>query len=99
MQLSYPRSFPSDSAGISFPLLECWNAMTKVATVAADVDKKRVLCRVSLEVLIEKYDASEDAPMQTISRQRHEIQAAARRLIEHGVFEEDGSILIRACDL
>jgi len=84
---------------ISFPQLECWNAMTKVATVAADVDKRRVLCRISLEVLVDQFGALEREPMQTVYRQRNAIQEAARTLIEREVFEEDHSVLIRACDI
>ncbi|MES9858864.1 MAG: DUF1488 domain-containing protein [Sedimenticola sp.] len=83
---------------ISFPRLECWNTTTKVATVAADVDKKRVLCRITLEILRDKFGASEKEPMQSVAQHRTAIQEAARRLIENGVYEEDGSVLIRAWD-
>ncbi|MES9981579.1 MAG: hypothetical protein ABW107_22940, partial [Candidatus Thiodiazotropha sp. 6PLUC5] len=40
---------------ILFPRLECWNTTSKVATIAADVDKTRVLCRISLEILKEQF--------------------------------------------
>ena len=83
---------------ILFPRLECWNTTTKVATVAADVDKNRVLCRISLEILRDKFDASEKEPMQSVAQHRTAIQEAARILIENGAYEEDGSVLIRACD-
>jgi len=83
---------------ISFPRLECWNTTTKVATIAADVDKNRVLCRISLEILRDQFGASEEEPMQFVAQHRAAIQEAARTLIENGVFEEDGSVLIRACD-
>ena len=84
---------------ISFPKLECWNPMTKVATVAAEVNKKRVLCRISLEILRDKFGASEEEPKQSIAQHRTAIQEAARKLIENEVYEEDGSVLIRAHDL
>jgi len=99
MQLSSPRTAASGEKGVSFPGLECWNAMTKVATVAAEVDKKRVLCRISLEVLIDKFGALEEEPMQSVARQRSAIHDAARKLIERELYEEDDSVLIRACDL
>lgn len=83
---------------ISFPRLECWNATTKVVTVAADVDKKRVLCRISLEILIDKFGDSKKEPMQFVAQHRAAIQEVARALIENGVFEEDGSVVIRAGD-
>ena len=84
---------------ISFPRLECWNPMAKVATVAAEVDKKRVLCRISLEILRDKFGASENEPMQSVAEHRTVIQEAARKLIENEVYEEDGSVLIRAHDI
>lgn len=99
MQLSHPRTSASGDTGISFPGLECWNAMTKVATVAAEVNKKRVLCRISLEVLIDKFGALEEEPMQSVALHRNAIQEAARKLIEREVYEEDESVLIRTCDL
>ena len=79
----------------SFPMLESWNALTKVATIAAKVDSKRVLCRISLEILRDKFGASEEEPMQFVAQHRTAIQEAARNLIENEAYEEDGSILIR----
>ena len=99
MQLNQYRKSASGDTGISFPKLECWNTMTKVATVAAEVNKKRVLCRISLEILRDKFGASEEEPKQSIAQHRTAIQEAARKLIENEVYEEDGSVLIRACDL
>ena len=99
MQLTRYRTSVSGDTVISFPKLECWNPMTKVATVAAEVNKKRVLCRISLEILRDKFGASEEEPKQSIAQHRTAIQEAARKLIENEVYEEDGSVLIRAHDL
>jgi Protein of unknown function (DUF1488) len=84
---------------ISFPRLECWNNMTKMATVVADVDKKRVLCRISSESLKVKFGASDDKLMQSVVQHRLAIQEAAKRLIERDDYEEDGSVLIQTADL
>ncbi len=84
---------------ISFPRLECWNNMTKMATVIADVDKKRVLCRISHESLKTKFGATDDKPMQSVTQHRLEIQNAAKNLIEQDYYEEDGSVLIKTSDL
>ena len=84
---------------ISFPRLECWNNMTKMATVVADVDKKRVLCRISSESLKVKFGASDDKLMQSVVQYRVAIQEAAKRLIERDDYEEDGSVLIQTADL
>jgi len=84
---------------ISFPRLECWNTKTKVATVAADVDKRRVLCRIPLTLLRERFGASPDEPMRAVTRHRLTIQEAARKLIESESYEEDGSIWIGAQDI
>ncbi len=83
---------------ISFPRLECWNTTTRVVTVAADVDKRRVLCRISLDILRDKFGASKKTPMQFVAQHRTAIQEVARVVIENGVFEEDGSVVIRAGD-
>ena len=84
---------------ISFPRLECWNNMTKMATVVADVDKKRVLCRISSESLKVKFGASDDKFMQSVVQHRVAIQEAAKRLIERDDYEKDGSVLIQTADL
>ncbi len=84
---------------ISFPRLECWNNMTNMATVVAEVDKKRVLCRISSESLRIKFGASDNKPMQSVVQHRTEIQEAAKRLIEGDNYEEDGSVLIQTADL
>ena len=99
MELTSPRSAASEDKGISFPKLESWNTSTKMATIAVDVNKKRVLCRISLESLTDKYGSSEEDPMRLIIRHRPAIQEVATRLIENKIYEEDGSILIRTCDL
>ncbi len=99
MQLTYNRMYSSGGTVITFPKLECWNTATKVATVAANVGKKRVLCRISLKILRDKFGASKDEPMRSVVQHRMAIQQAARKLIEDERFEEDGSILIRAGDL
>jgi Protein of unknown function (DUF1488) len=84
---------------ISFPRLECWNNLTKMATVVAEVDKKRVLCRISSESLRVKFGASDDKFMQSVVQHRMAIQEAAKRLIERDVYEVDGSVLIQTADL
>ncbi len=89
----------SDKTLIVFPMLESWNSTTKMATIAASVDKKRVLCRISLDILMDNFGATEEVPMRSVAEYRHNIQDVAKQLIESERYEEDGSILIRACDL
>ena len=99
MHLTQYRTPSSAGKEISFPKLECWHPVAQVASVAANVNKKRVLCRISLKTLVDKYGASIEAPMQSVAQHRTAIQNAARKLIERDIFEEDGSVLIRALDL
>ncbi len=80
-------------------MLECWNPMTKVASIAAQVNGRRVLCRISMEVLQKKFRASVETPMKAVVENRQTIEAAARKLIEKEAFEEDGSIVIRQRDI
>lgn len=94
MQLSRRRSASDEDNTISFPRLESWNPMTKVATIAAEMNKRRILCRISLDVLRKKFKASPDEPMLTVAENRLALQDAARKLIESKSFEEDGSIVI-----
>ncbi len=99
MQITGHRPSISGNTGISFPRLECWNTMTETATLAAEVNKRRVLCRISLKILRNKFGASAEEPMESVAQHRTAIQEAARKLIESNVYEEDGSVLIRAQDL
>lgn len=93
------KQAPSGDGGVTFPKLESWNAMTKVATIAAKVNKKRVLCRVSLDILTDKFGTSEEEPMKYVAKHRTVIQNAAKKLIQNENYEEDGSVLIRVDDL
>jgi len=84
----------SKDAEIYFPRLECWNSEAKLATIAAQVNKQRVLCRISQKTLTDRFGASKDTPMQSVAQHRIAIQEAAKTLIESNSYEEDGSILI-----
>ena len=95
---TYPKKKVDDDS-ITFPLLESWNPMTEVATIAAQVGGKRVLCRISMEVLKKRFRASPSEPMQSVSQNRATIRSAARKLIERKAYEDDGSILIRHADI
>ena len=99
MNLTRYKTSSSEESDISFPTLECWNPMTKVATIAAEVDKRRVLCTISMEVLQKKFHASTDEPMRAVAENRSVLQAKARMMIENEAFEEDGSIIIRSKDI
>ena len=89
---------PPNGKEILFPRLESWNPMSKTGTIAAQVNKKRVLCRISMDILQKKFHATVDNPLRAIRDNRVLIETAARKLIEKGGYEEDGSIIIRAAD-
>ncbi len=99
MYLTRHKTSNSDETEITFPMLECWNPMTKVASIAAQVDQRRVLCKITMEVLQKVFQASVDHPMRAVAENRAVLQAKARILIEAEAFEEDGSILLRSKDL
>ena len=84
---------------ISFPLLQCWNPVTNVATIAAQVSGGRVSCRIKIDDLRKKFHIFPDEPMQSVTNYRAEIENAARKLIEKNDFEDDGSIMINYKDL
>jgi hypothetical protein len=99
MQLSPHKTSNLGDTGVTFPKLESWHPVSKVATIAAVVNKKRVLCRISLKTLKGKFGALDNAPMDSLAQNRNIVQDAARKLIERNNYEEDGSILIRLEDL
>ena len=96
--LCHRRKKPEDGS-ITFPLLQCWNPQTRVATIAAQVSHERVSCRIALTVLKARFSVLEKEPMKSVTMYRKEIEAAARKLIEMKSFEDDGSILIRNTDI
>lgn len=73
--------------------------MTKVATIAAEVNGKRVLCRISSAVLKKKFGSTADTAMKAVSDHRPQIETAAIKLIENETYEQDGSIEIKYKDL
>ncbi len=88
-----------DDGSISFPALQSWNPVTKVATIAAQVSGRRVLCRIRIDDLRKRYKIFSGEPMQSITNHRTEIEDAVKKLIEQKEFEEDGSIMIAYKDL
>ena len=94
----HKRDKPGDGS-ISFPPLQCWNPVTKVATIAAEFSGRRVSCRVRIDDLRKKFHIFPDEPMQSVTNHRAEIESAARKMIENKEFEEDGSIMINYEDL
>jgi hypothetical protein len=99
MKLPGYRGSPHDGKDISFPRLESWNPVSKTGTVAVQVSKKRVLCRISLEILQKKFRATIENPLQAMKENRLAIEAAIKQVVEKGRYQTDGSIIIRASDL
>lgn len=89
----------SKGTKITFPKLESWNPMLKVATIAVDVDKTRVLCRISRDVLrLFSKDKAAD-PMNILKDNRSVFEDKALELIEDKAYEKDGSLEIREADI
>ena len=93
------RTRGADDHKVTFPMLESWNPLSNVATIAAQVSGRRVLCRISLEVLQKFFKATAEEPMSAVKQNRSTLEAAARTLIEKKKFDEDGHVLIQAKDL
>jgi hypothetical protein len=89
----------SDKNEITFPKLESWNPVSQVATIVAEVNKRRVLCRISFDLLQNKFCASSALPMNSVRMNRSLLESAARKLLMESAYEEDGSIVIRAKDI
>ncbi len=71
--------------------------MTNNATFAANVNGRRIMCRIETAALLKSNPALE--PMKALAASRAAIQATAKGLIEKERFEDDGSILIRKADI
>ena len=99
MQTTHYRKQTPGDGKVSFPGLECWNPVTGVASIAANIDKTRVLCRISLETMKDRFGVRGDDPMGCLLQHRTAIQEAAVMLINSKRYEEDGSVLIGARDL
>lgn len=94
-----PRPFPAKSKqlpSLEFPLLECWNPISKTASILAMVNGKRVFCQIPMDVLVKKCKATRENPMLAVAENRTVLRDAARLLIESSRYEADGSILINS---
>lgn len=99
MQAIVHKQKKADDGRISFPALHCWNPVTEVATIAAQVSGKRVSCKIPYADIKRKFKVLSDTPMETVATYRKEIETAARKLIENKKYEADGSINISFEDL
>jgi hypothetical protein len=73
--------------------------MSKTGTIAVQINKKRVLCRISFEILQKKFRATAENPLQAMKENRVAIETAIRKLVDKSSYQADGSIIIRAADL
>ena len=97
--LGYSRKKNFTDGEVTFPHLQCWNPLTMVATIVAELNGKRIACRIGQDVLEKKLHAASQEPMQSVTDYRIRLELAAKSLIEKGKFEDDGSIMIRMNDL
>ena len=93
------KTSTSKGSKISFPKLESWNPMLKVATIAIDMDKTRILCRISKEVLRSFCNDKTADPMNILKKHRSVFEQNALKLIEKKAYEKDGSLVIRKADI
>ena len=98
MNLTGNRNRAPKKTGISFPLLECWNPVTHDATFVAQVDGRRVMCRISLDLLKKVFNSPKGEPLPMVVKNRSTLEAVAREMIKKEAFENDGSIHIRESD-
>ena len=84
---------------IEFLQMEAWDGMKDQATFPANVDKRRVLCRVSWEALTDHFGGDRGGdPVEPVRANRATLEAKAETLIRAGRFEEDGSVLLGTSD-
>jgi hypothetical protein len=99
IELAYPQKNITSDGVISFPKLQSWNPVTMDASIVAEVNGKRITCRINKKVLEKKFQLANQEPMSIVTEFRNVLELAARNLIEENKFEADGSIMIRIKDL
>lgn len=99
MKFTQQKTKTTDGTKITFTKMESWNPLHEVATMAIDVNKDRVLCRISKEVLMSISSDKKADPMRILADNRTLFQNKAKKLIEQKTFESDGSIAIKISDM
>lgn len=99
MKLTRNKNTAKTENKITFPLLQCWNPMTSVVTIAAQVNGERVLCKISSEILHAVFPKTAKDTMGIVTANRSQIESAARTLIQNNSFNADGFIIINSTDL
>ena len=84
---------------INFPQGEAWDPLNDRATFPAEVDRRRVLCRISWEALTDHFGGDRGGdPVEPLRANRATIEARAETFIRAGRFEADGSVLLQTGD-
>ena len=84
---------------IQFPILVCWNPMTRCVSIAADMNGRRILCRIPETVVHAKFNCLDQEATLTVTANRPAVEAAAKTLIQRKSFASDGMIDIPLEDL
>jgi len=71
----------------------------QVVWFSAVDDEKVITCGVTIEALIERFEAFADDPLPAFRSHRERIWTVAARLIAERRFEDDGTIMIRSDEL
>lgn len=98
MKLSGYAPRTSADGNIHFPILECWNPVTKCVSIAADVSGRRVLCRIPESVLKKRFKAAEGGPTAQVTANRAAIEAAATSVIQRKAYAADGNVDLKLED-
>lgn len=83
---------------ITFPAIEAFDVNTDCVSFPADIDGKRIACRVSWEALHDNFGGQYLQPLEAFRSSRAAVERKAAQLIEQQRFEKDGSVLIRSGD-
>lgn len=84
---------------ITFPPVEAYDFDKDTANFPADVNGKRIVCRISREALEDRFNGIGENILDCFRENRAAIEMKARTLIEKNRLESDGSILILSNDI
>jgi hypothetical protein len=81
MKLSHFKAPSVTEGNISFPVMQCWNPVTRCVSIAADVGGQRVLCRIAEAMITEHFPDSELSATAIVAAHRKRFEGAATRAL------------------
>ncbi len=76
-----------------------WDSITESVKFPAEIDGKKIICKISIEALMDHFNCDVNNPLAAFDKNRPAIIEITEDFINGDLFEEDGSILVRNSDI